>query len=56
MTVAENIAFALRMVNIAKPDIDLMLGNILEDTQLHERINHYPDELSGGFMRAHTMA
>jgi hypothetical protein len=44
MTVAENIAFALHMVNIAKPDIDLMVRNILEDTQLPDRINHYPDE------------
>ncbi|MFT7404404.1 ABC transporter ATP-binding protein [Zhongshania sp.] len=48
MTVAENIAFPLRMANIAKPDINLMVRNILEDVRLPDKINHYPDELSGG--------
>ncbi|MFQ3201514.1 MAG: ABC-type methionine transport system ATPase subunit [Zhongshania sp.] len=56
MTAAKNIVFALHMVNIAKPDIDLMVRNILEDTQLPDRINYYPDELSWGFRRVYPAA
>lgn len=48
MTVAENIAFPLRMAKIAKPVIDLMVREILEDVHLLDKTNHYPDELSGG--------
>jgi spermidine/putrescine transport system ATP-binding protein len=56
MTAAKNIVFALHMVNIAKPDIDLMVRKILEDTQLPDRINYYPDELSWGFRRVYPAA
>jgi len=48
MTVAENIAFPLRMAKIAKPVIDLMVRDILEDVRLPDKAKHYPEELSGG--------
>ncbi len=48
MTVAENIAFPLRMAGVAKKDIQARVAEALENVCLPDKGNHYPDSLSGG--------
>jgi len=48
MTVAENIAFPLRMAGVAKPEIDKRVAEALDDVRLPDKGKHYPDALSGG--------
>jgi spermidine/putrescine transport system ATP-binding protein len=48
MTVAENIAFPLRMAGCAKPEIDKRVAEALDDVRLPDKGKHYPDALSGG--------
>ena len=47
-TVAENIAFALEVSDVASAEIAARVPRILELVGLTERANLYPDELSGG--------
>ncbi|MBD2858829.1 ABC transporter ATP-binding protein [Spongiibacter sp. KMU-158] len=48
MTVAENIAFPLRMAKLDKTEISRRVAEVLEDVRLPDKANHYPDALSGG--------
>ncbi|MEK6200881.1 MAG: ABC transporter ATP-binding protein [Desulfobulbaceae bacterium] len=48
MTVAENIAFPLRMAGHAKKDIQTRVGEALENVRLPDKAGKYPDSLSGG--------
>jgi spermidine/putrescine transport system ATP-binding protein len=48
MTVAENIAFPLRMAGIIKKDIQARVAEALENVRLPDKARHYPDSLSGG--------
>ena len=48
MTVAENIAFPLRMRKIGRDEIRNRVQESLEDVRLADRGGRYPDELSGG--------
>lgn len=48
MTVADNIAFPLRMVGCDKAEIDRRVAEALEDVSLPDKAGHYPDALSGG--------
>ncbi|MCX5869647.1 MAG: ABC transporter ATP-binding protein [Deltaproteobacteria bacterium] len=48
MTVAENVAFPLRMAGIAKKDIQARVAEALEDVRLPDKARQYPDALSGG--------
>ena len=48
MTVAENIAFPLRMAGIVKKDIQARVAKALEDVRLPDKARQYPDALSGG--------
>jgi spermidine/putrescine transport system ATP-binding protein len=48
MTVAENIAFPLRMAGCAKSEIESRVTEALEDVRLPDKGKHYPDALSGG--------
>ncbi len=48
MTVAENVAFPLRMAGIAKKDIKARVAEALDDVCLPDKASHYPDALSGG--------
>lgn len=48
MTVAENVAFPLRMAGIAKKDIKGRVAEALDDVRLPDKASHYPDALSGG--------
>lgn len=48
LTVAENIAFPLRMAGLSKPEIEQRVAKILEDVRLPAKAGHYPEELSGG--------
>jgi spermidine/putrescine transport system ATP-binding protein len=48
MTVAQNIAFPLRMAGCAKNEIDGRVAKALEDVRLPDKGKHYPDALSGG--------
>ncbi len=48
MTVAENIAFPLRMRGMGKDEIGAKVKASLEDVRLADRGGRYPDELSGG--------
>ncbi len=48
MTVAENIAFPLRMVGCRKPEIDRRVAEALENVSLPDKGKSYPDALSGG--------
>lgn len=45
MTVAENIAFPLRMARVAKQDIRTRVAEALEDVRLPDKGNQYPDAL-----------
>lgn len=48
MTVAENIAFPLKMRGMGKDEIREKVKESLEDVRLADRGARYPDELSGG--------
>ncbi len=48
MTVAENIAFPLRMAKCAPSEIKPRVEEILNDVRLPDKAHHYPNELSGG--------
>jgi spermidine/putrescine transport system ATP-binding protein len=48
MTVAQNIAFPLRMAGVAKQDIRTRVAEALEDVRLPDKSGQYPDSLSGG--------
>ncbi len=48
MTVAENIAFPLRMAKMSKAEIAHRVTEVLDDVRLPDKANHYPDALSGG--------
>ncbi len=48
MTVAENVAFPLRMAGIAKKDIQGRVAAALENVRLPDKARQYPDALSGG--------
>jgi len=48
MTVAENIAFPLRMRKIPKPVIDREIDRVLQMVRLSEYRSRYPRQLSGG--------
>jgi cell division transport system ATP-binding protein len=47
-TVFENVAFALEVIGKTKPVIDQRVPEILEYVGLGDKLNSYPDELSGG--------
>ncbi|MDF1692099.1 MAG: ABC transporter ATP-binding protein [Zhongshania sp.] len=48
MTVAENIAFPLRMAKMSKAEIAHRVTEVLNDVRLPDKAKHYPDALSGG--------
>lgn len=48
MTVADNIAFPLRMVGCDQAEIDRRVAEALQDVSLPDKAKHYPDALSGG--------
>lgn len=48
LTVADNIAFPLKMAGRPKPEIQQRVAEVLEDVQLPDKARHYPTELSGG--------
>lgn len=48
MTVAENIAFPLRMAGCAPKDIRSRVAEALENVRLPDKAGQYPDSLSGG--------
>jgi cell division transport system ATP-binding protein len=47
-TVFENVAFALEVIGRPKQQIDQRVPEILEYVGLGDKLNNYPDELSGG--------
>ena len=47
-TVFENVAFALEVIGKPKQQIDQRVPEILEYVGLGDKLNNYPDELSGG--------
>lgn len=48
LTVADNIAFPLKIAGWKKAEIDKRVKECLAIVDLEERINHYPAQLSGG--------
>ncbi|NKI19546.1 ABC transporter ATP-binding protein [Spongiibacter sp. KMU-166] len=48
MTVADNIAFPLRMAKLDKTEIARRVEEVLEDVRLPDKARHYPQALSGG--------
>lgn len=56
MTVAQNIAFPLRMAGCNKTDINNRVSKALEDVRLPDKGQSYPDALSGGQMQRIAIA
>lgn len=48
LTVAENVAFPLRIAGWSKQEIEQRVKECLDIVDLADRINHYPAQLSGG--------
>ncbi|HSC79022.1 MAG TPA: ABC transporter ATP-binding protein [Chitinolyticbacter sp.] len=48
MTVAQNIAFPLKMAGVAAAEIPKRVNKVLEDVRLQQFARRYPHELSGG--------
>jgi len=48
MTVAQNIAFPLKMAHVAPEEIRQRTRETLEQVRLADKAEHYPNELSGG--------
>ena len=48
LSVAQNVAFGLKMKKVPQVDIDRKVREILEIVGLSEKINQYPSQLSGG--------
>ncbi len=48
ITVFENVALPLRYQRIPKQDIEIIVKYILKEMDLTEKINSYPNQLSGG--------
>lgn len=48
MTVADNIAFPLKMAGRPADEIAHRVAEVLEDVRLPDKARHYPEELSGG--------
>ncbi len=48
MTVAENVAFPLKMRKVQGADVDRQVNETLEKVQLHDFAHRFPSELSGG--------
>jgi putative spermidine/putrescine transport system ATP-binding protein len=48
MTVAENIAFGLKMQKLAKADIEREVAKVIELVELNGKEKQYPHQLSGG--------
>ncbi len=47
-TVEENVAFAMRVIERPKKEIDKKVPEILERVGLRDRMKHFPHQLSGG--------
>ena len=47
-TVEENVAFAMRVIERPKKEIDKKVPEILERVGLKDRLKHFPHQLSGG--------
>ena len=47
-TVGENIAYALEVINVKKPQIDKRVKELLEIMNIPETIDAFPDNISGG--------
>ncbi|MFT5170663.1 MAG: cell division transport system ATP-binding protein [Candidatus Marinamargulisbacteria bacterium] len=47
-TVFENVAFALQFLNFSRSKIRRQVSQVLELVGLHQKMNHWPGELSGG--------
>lgn len=47
-TVAENIAYALEVINVKKPQIDKRVTELLEIMNIPETRNSFPENISGG--------
>jgi iron(III) transport system ATP-binding protein len=56
MTVAENVAYGLRIRKLPKSEIDTRLGAILATTRLEAFAGRYPGELSGGQQQRVSLA
>lgn len=56
MTIAQNVAFGLKMKKVAKEDTDRKVGEILEIVGLSDKINQYPAQLSGGQQQRAALA
>ncbi len=55
-TVFQNVAFALEVIGKAKHVVDQRVPEILELVGLGDKLNNYPDELSGGEQQRVSMA
>src|SRR5262244_217949 len=56
MTVAENIAYGLKIRKLDKPTIDTRLKTILSTARLEALADRYPGELSGGQQQRVSLA
>jgi putative spermidine/putrescine transport system ATP-binding protein len=56
MTVAQNIAFGLKMQKVEKSEIDQRVKEMAEIVGLSERLSYYPSEMSGGQQQRAALA